>query len=304
MIVWFAASPVCVADGIPPLEIKPGFWEVMLTVQTSGPLPLPSEVLAKLTSAERARIEAEAQERAPEGPRSTFKRCCLKEKELQQQLLRTLDGEVQGCQQTVVSASRTRREIRVDCLEGVPHGGGVFRIEAMDPEKVEVSSDWYATDGLRTTKKSSTATLWWLGAACVLDSAEPGAMVPPAAALKATPLPAAPGIPPAAHAAYYYKVGREQAGRNDLSEALQSLNLAVKLDPQRATSYNARGYVYLRLRSYANAAVDFSAAIRLRPDYTNAYQNRAVARRHLGDKKGAAADSRRAAELEKSALHR
>jgi tetratricopeptide (TPR) repeat protein len=99
-------------------------------------------------------------------------------------------------------------------------------------------------------------------------------------------------------ATYYYKLGREQAGRNDFQEALRSLNQAIELDPQRATSYNARGYVYLRVQSYANAIVEFSEAIRLRPDYTNAYQNRAAARRHAGDEKGAAEDIRRATELE------
>jgi hypothetical protein len=37
---------------------------------------------------------------------------------------------------------------------------------------------------------------------------------------------------------------------------------------------------YLRPQSYGNAIVEFAEAIRLRPDYANAYQNRAVARRH------------------------
>jgi Flp pilus assembly protein TadD len=54
------------------------------------------------------------------------------------------------------------------------------------------------------------------------------------------------------------------------------------------------------LHSFANAIVEFSSAIRLRPNYTNAYQNRAIARRHLGDEEGAAEDDRRAAELAKS----
>ena len=62
-------------------------------------------------------------------------------------------------------------------------------------------------------------------------------------------------------------------------------------------AYNARGYAYLRLQKFANAAVDFSDAIRLRPDYANAYQNRAIAERRLGDEKAAATDARKAAEL-------
>src|ERR1039458_441040 len=127
---------------------------------------------------------------------------------------------------------------------------------------------------------------------------------PPPAVPKATPPPPAAAIPATADAGYYYKLGREQAGRNDLWGALRSLNRAIELDPQRATSYNARGYVYLGLQSFANAIVDFSNAIRLRPDYTNAYRNRAIARQHVGDEKGAAEDKRKAAELENRRLRR
>jgi len=134
--------------------------------------------------------------------------------------------------------------------------------------------------------KTSSTDLRWLGAVCELHFP----------ATRKANLPAA-AIPATADAYYYYRQGREQAGRNEFSEALRSLNHAPQLDPQRATSYNARGYVCLRLQSFAKAIVDFSDAIRLRPDYTNAYQNRAIARRHLGDAKGAVADRQRAAEF-------
>jgi tetratricopeptide (TPR) repeat protein len=310
-IAWFAATPaaapVWAADAIEALDIKPGLWQITLVVRTSGLPPMPPDVLAKLTPEERARIEAKAKERLAEGPRITVKRSCLDEKELHQPLLLTFGGESQGCRQTVTNASRTRQEIRVDCGKGAPHGGGTIRIEAMDPENVKVSSSWSATDGARTTTMSSTATLKWLGADCALNLPAAPQGTPPPAVPKATPLPAVPkatpppaaaAIPATADAGYYYKLGREQADRNDLWGALRSLNRAVELDPQRATSYNARGYVYLRLHNFANAIVEFSSAIRLRPDYANAYRNRAIARQHVGDEKGAAEDNRKAAELE------
>lgn len=317
LAVMPAIAPAWAADAFEPLDIKPGLWQITLTVRTSGLLPIPPDVLATLTPEERARIEAKSKKSAAEGPRISVKKSCLDEKELHQPLMLAFGGKSQGCRQTVTNASRTGQEIHVDCGEDASHGGGTVRIEAMDPENVKVSSSWSATEGDHTMTMRSTATLKWLGAVCELDSpaapkaaapqATPPPAVPKAAAPPATPPPAVPkaipppaaaAIPGTADASYYYKLGIEQAGKNDFWGALRSLNRAVELDPKRATSYNARGYVYLRLQSFANAIVEFSNAIRLRPDYANAYRNRAIARRRSGDPEGATADDRKAAEYE------
>jgi tetratricopeptide (TPR) repeat protein len=288
-----AVAPAWAGDAIEPLNIKPGLWEITLTVRTSGLPPMPPEALAKSTPEERARIDAKARERAAEGPRTSVKRSCLDEKELRQPLMLAFGGG-QGCRQTVASASRTGQEIHVDCGTGAPRGGGTVRIEARDPENAKVLSDWSATDGVRTMKMSSTAILKWLGADCESGLPAPPKAVAPNAA---TPPPAA-AKPAPADAGYYYKLGKEQAARNDLWGALRSLSEAIELNPQNATFYNARGYVYLRLQNFANAISEFSHAIRLRPQYPNAYRNRAIARQRLDDEEGAAADNRRAAELE------
>lgn len=311
-------ASVRAADTTEPLDMKPGFWQITLVVRSSGAPPLSPEVLSKLTPEQRSQIETKAREAAA-GPRVSVKRSCLKERELQQPLMLGFGSEEQGCRQTLTSATRLKQEIRVDCDKGGPHGGGTIRIEVANPENATVSSDWSATDGARTMTMSSTATLKWLGSVCELNlpaasqsgtsqstpppvsaggakAAPPHATPPPAAEAK----PVKPDAAPAAlDAGYYYKLGRQQADRNDLWGALRSLNRAIELDPQRATSYNARGYVYLRLQSFANALVEFSTAIRLRPDYANAYRNRATARQHMGDQAGAAADNRKAAEFEK-----
>lgn len=286
MIALLAAPPTPAAGAIAPLDIRLGLWEITLTVKIDNPPPLPPQVLAKLTPEQRARIESKARQRDLERAQTTVKSSCLGDKERHQPSLFAF-GEAPGCHQTVLNASRTRQEIQVDCGPGLSKGGGTFRIEAIDPENVKVSSDWFATDGSRTLRSSSSATLRWLGASCELG---------PPASPQAANVPAPPGTP-AMDAGYFYTQGRQQAARNDLQEALRSLNRAIELDPRRATAYNARGYAYLRLQDYAHADADFSEAIRLRPGYPNALQNRAVARRHLGEGERAAADDRSAAAL-------
>ena len=292
-----AATPVWAAAATEPLDIKTGLWQITLTVRTSGLPPIPPDVIAKLKPEERVSIDAQTKEKMAEGPRISVKKRCLREQELHQPLLPAFGGEGQGCRQTIASASRAGQEIRVDCAKGGERGGGTIRIAAIDPENVKVTSSWSMTDGARTLQMSSTATLKWLGAGCELDlPAQPQGATPPAPPAAVATSAAAPPE----DAGYYYKLGKEQANRNDFWGALRSLNRAIELDPQSAPSYNARGYAYLRLHSFANAIVEFSSAIRLRPNYTNAYQNRAIARRHLGDEEGAAEDDRRAAELAKS----
>lgn len=285
-IILFAATHSWAADTIQPLDIKPGLWEIVLSLTTSGLPPIPPEVSAKLTDQQRAQIDAQARERAAAGPRTTIKRSCFQEKNLRQPLTLTFGGGRPDCKQTVASSSGARQDIRVACGKGASHTGGRVLIEVLDPGDVRVSWEWSATGGSRTMKMSATARLKWIGAACE-GQAEPAPAPkpPPAAAL--------------ANAGYYYKLGKQQIDRNDLRAALSALDRAIELDPHSAASYNARGYVYLRLRSFANAIPDFSEAIRLRSDYANAFRNRAVARRHLDDAKGAEADEQKAAELER-----
>jgi tetratricopeptide (TPR) repeat protein len=51
------------------------------------------------------------------------------------------------------------------------------------------------------------------------------------------------------------------------------------------------------LKRYTEAIADFDQAIKLNANYTNAYTNRAAARRAAGDGKGAAEDQAKARAL-------
>jgi len=53
----------------------------------------------------------------------------------------------------------------------------------------------------------------------------------------------------------------------------------------------------LRLLQFDQAVADCSEAIRLQPNFLNAYENRASARRHLGDRAGAQEDARKVSDL-------
>jgi tetratricopeptide (TPR) repeat protein len=60
-----------------------------------------------------------------------------------------------------------------------------------------------------------------------------------------------------------------------------------------AWTFNARAFALMMLHEYARAIQDLDQAIRINPNYQNAYQIRAAAKRALGDAAGAAADLKR-----------
>jgi len=68
----------------------------------------------------------------------------------------------------------------------------------------------------------------------------------------------------------------------DPKKAIEYLNNAIKLKPDYVEAYNNRGLAYFNLGQYQRAIKDYNKALRLKPDFTKAYYNRGSAYRHLG----------------------
>lgn len=110
---------------------------------------------------------------------------------------------------------------------------------------------------------------------------------------EAAPGPKKPAQPPGKSAEEYELSGRRYTSSGRYEEAIADLNEGIRLDPRRATAYNARGFAWFKLRQLRRALDDFDRAIELDPKYANAYRNRAAARQAAGDLPGARADRRR-----------
>jgi hypothetical protein len=115
--------------------------------------------------------------------------------------------------------------------------------------------------------------------------------------LKAQPL-AANGLDSKSAAAQQHNVlGRQLTKAGRYREAIVELTEALRIAPDFALAFNARGFALVMLHDWARAIEDLDKAIRLNPSYGNAYAIRAVARRTIGDAPGAAADLKRSQQL-------
>ena len=126
---------------------------------------------------------------------------------------------------------------------------------------------------------------------------DPAARVARAIAAAERPLPEAKdtAAQEAARAAAERALQLIRSGRS--REALEELDLAVRLDPRLGSAWYNRGLVRLELGDPDGALEDFTRSVVLGPQQPRGWQNRAAARGLLGDLAGAEADLTRVLEL-------
>ena len=86
-----------------------------------------------------------------------------------------------------------------------------------------------------------------------------------------------------AEAEFYFLSGmtrRQQLGQ--YNAAIENYDTAIRLRPDYTEAYYNRGIAKHKLGRYTAAVEDYDTAIRLRPDYTEVYYNRGIAKRKLG----------------------
>ncbi len=71
---------------------------------------------------------------------------------------------------------------------------------------------------------------------------------------------------------------------------------AIKLDPGNAEAYYHLANYYTDRQEYKKAIELFDKALKINPQFANAWYGRGMAKFYLGDKKGACADWKKAAE--------
>jgi tetratricopeptide (TPR) repeat protein/V8-like Glu-specific endopeptidase len=96
----------------------------------------------------------------------------------------------------------------------------------------------------------------------------------------------------------FYIQGGDKYKKGDFKGAIADYTQAIKLNPNYVNAYNDRGIARSRIGDAKGEIDDYNQAIRINPNYANAYYNRGIARSEMGDKQGAIADYTQAIKID------
>jgi tetratricopeptide (TPR) repeat protein len=95
----------------------------------------------------------------------------------------------------------------------------------------------------------------------------------------------------------FYIKANEKAIAKDFRGALADYTEAIRLNPNYADAYYHRGNAFYKLGDKQKAVNDYNQVLKINPNYADAYYNRGVARNELGDKQGAMSDYNQALKI-------
>ncbi len=163
-LIVTSSAALWAADRYQPLAVKTGLWEVTTTISMSGQMPLPPDVLEKLTPEQRAKFEERMNGKSLQPAKPIVSKHCLTQEQLDKGASFAEDRK--SCQHTIVSSTRSKAVVRMDCLDNGVKIEAKLEFEAVDSENIKGQTQTTATGGDRTMNSNSTLTGKWLGPAC------------------------------------------------------------------------------------------------------------------------------------------
>jgi tetratricopeptide (TPR) repeat protein len=95
-----------------------------------------------------------------------------------------------------------------------------------------------------------------------------------------------------------YNMACDKVSSKNYRGAIADYSKAIALDPNFTNAYNNRGFCKRQLKDYKGAIADYSIAIKFRPNTADAYNNRGSSKDEIKDYRGAIADYSKAIALQ------
>jgi uncharacterized protein DUF3617 len=147
-----------------PLNIKPGLWESTRTIKRVGEMPIPAEMLNRLTPEQRARMEERMKANSAAHTNTTTEKHCVTKEDLERDSMKL--AEARECTTTVLNSTSTSVKAKIVCdVEGM-HATGTLDLVAADPEHVNGSSRSSMNGNGHTMNVEGTWSSKWLGPSC------------------------------------------------------------------------------------------------------------------------------------------
>jgi hypothetical protein len=165
IVLLLAASPaVWAANKVQPLNVRVGLWEVTTTVASNGQMPIPADLLAKLTAEQRARMDERMKANSSGKTRTTTHKNCLTQEKLDRG--ETFSEERKTCTETLVTSTSSTVEVRIVCESQGVKSNGTLHIDALNPENVKGSMHMLTSGDDHSMNTSSTFTGKWIASSC------------------------------------------------------------------------------------------------------------------------------------------
>jgi hypothetical protein len=144
-----------------PLKMKPGLWEKTVTITRTGAMPIPAEMMNRLTPEQRARMEERMKANSAGHTGTSTDRSCITKEDLEKPI--NFNKE---CTWTILESTSTKAKGNVSCESQGMKVNGTGEFEAPDPEHLKGSMHTTSTDGGRTMTIDGTFASKWLGTGC------------------------------------------------------------------------------------------------------------------------------------------
>jgi hypothetical protein len=173
-VLLSAGLAVCAAawaaDDVAPLNVKPGQWETTVTIARSGQLPIPPEVLEKMTPEQRAVLEERMKASAAQVPQTRVAKRCFTKEDLANAYGANEDNKT--CKRTIVTSSPSGQEFKIECTNGQMTSTGAGHVDVIDSEHIGGKTKLSMTRGGQTMTVETTFSSKWLGADCPVSPAK------------------------------------------------------------------------------------------------------------------------------------
>jgi len=152
------------AAKLQPLNVKPGLWESTRTIKRAGEMAIPTEMLNRLTPAQRARMEERMNANSAAHTNTTTEKHCVTKEDLEKDRLKL--AEAKECTTTVLNSTTTTVKAKLECDQEGMHATGTLELVAADPEHVNGSYQSAVNGGGHTMNVEGNWTSKWLGSSC------------------------------------------------------------------------------------------------------------------------------------------